>query len=61
MCIGIDAAIKDKKKIVIVLTDGLTPWPEKPIAGVKLIAAITPITPKGKSAPKFIQQVKIGD
>ena len=45
MTIGIKAAIglsgEAKPDIVIVLTDGYTPWPQEPLRGVKLIVALT--------------------
>lgn len=42
MRIGIRAALKTKPKpqVIIVFTDGYTPWPEHPIPGVTLIACI---------------------
>jgi predicted metal-dependent peptidase len=41
MCVGIKAAMESKPKpdVVIVLTDGFTPWPQEPI-GARLIIGI---------------------
>lgn len=38
---GIDAAVADGHRTIIVLTDGGTPWPEKPKRGEKVIAVLT--------------------
>lgn len=41
MRVGIEAALeKGNPNIIVVLTDGYTPWPSKPIPGVKLLACI---------------------
>lgn len=42
MRVGIEEALQQRPKpcAIVVATDGETPWPDKPIAGVKLIALI---------------------
>ncbi len=42
MRLGIDAALKMREppEVIVVATDGETPWPEAPIPGVDLIAAL---------------------
>lgn len=61
MRIGIKAALEAKVKpdIIVVLTDGYTPWPESPIAGVKIIAAIVGANPP--STPEFIKRIEVKD
>ena len=43
MRVGIEAAMQQKLKpeIIIVLTDGGTPWPERPVKGAQLIVGLT--------------------
>jgi predicted metal-dependent peptidase len=59
MRVGIDHALdlRPQPDIVITLTDGYTPWPSAPIAGVKLLACI--IDGDSKSVPDFIYTVRV--
>ena len=43
MCVGIEAALqgKNKAQVVIVLTDGYTPWPTEPLKNATLIVGLT--------------------
>lgn len=43
MRVGIDAALRDRERpdVIIVLTDGYTPWHEEPLKGTTLIVGLT--------------------
>lgn len=59
MRLGIEAAARRplKPHAIIVLTDGETPWPDAPLAGIRVVAAIVG---KGRAeAPEWIKVVKI--
>jgi predicted metal-dependent peptidase len=65
MRVGIEAAAADKRHdphIIVVLTDGMTPWPDKEIPGVSVIAAI--IGDYGATGiyecPPWIKKVLVG-
>jgi predicted metal-dependent peptidase len=62
---GIEAAavLRPKPSIVIVLTDGFTPWPERPPAGVRVIVGLLSegIPPPGWSPPRWARTVVIDD
>lgn len=62
MRIGIDAAMKlqPQPNIIIVLTDGYTPWPENPIPHTKVIAVL--IEHKGSERPpSWIKSIEVDD
>jgi predicted metal-dependent peptidase len=52
MGVGIEAAQKLRASVIIVLTDGYTPWPAEPPKGAQLVIGIlNPTTPWEKSYP----------
>ena len=53
--VGIELALKSRPDVVVVLTDGLTPWPENPLP-IPLIVATT-----YREGPQWAKTVKIGD
>jgi predicted metal-dependent peptidase len=53
--VGIELALKSRPDVVVVLTDGLTPWPESPLP-VPLIVATT-----DREGPPWARTVRIGD
>ncbi|MGW5095518.1 vWA domain-containing protein [Streptomyces nodosus] len=59
MRVGIDAALArpDRPGIVVVLTDGLTPWPAEP-ASCRLIAAL--IGEGAEPPPPWVETVRVG-
>lgn len=59
MRVGIDAAMDARRKpeIVIVITDGYTPWPDKPLKNATLIVALT--TDDDSGVPQWAKTVKI--
>ena len=59
MRVGISQAMETtpKPNIVIVLTDGYTPWPDKPVAGAAVIAGI--IGDCNDKPPAFIKTISI--
>jgi predicted metal-dependent peptidase len=61
MRVGIDAALKLRPRphVIIVLTDGYTPWPSSPPRDVKVIAGI--IDNPNADAPSWITTVPIRD
>lgn len=63
MRIGIEYACKMKPKpgIIVIFTDGFTPWPDEPIPNVKLIAVITGSVPDDWSPPEFIKTLILED
>ncbi|MQY14488.1 hypothetical protein SRB5_46550 [Streptomyces sp. RB5] len=60
MRVGIEAALArpDRPGIVVVLTDGMTPWPEEPTS-CRLIAAL--IGDLGQEPPSWVETVRVGD
>lgn len=60
MRVGIDAALKDRDKpdVVIVLTDGYTPWHDEPLKGTTLIVGLTE-EGAAKSVPDWARVVHI--
>lgn len=60
MRVGVDAAMKDRQKpnVVIVLTDGYTPWHEEPLKGTTLIVGLTEEGAKNK-VPSWARVVLI--
>ena len=61
MCVGIEAAVNGKPKpnIVIVLTDGATPWPTTPISNVRVIAGVIGNERVHSAVPTWIRVVPI--
>lgn len=53
--VGIELALKSKPDVIVVLTDGLTPWPESPLP-VPLIVATTQ-----REGPPWSKTVKLGN
>jgi predicted metal-dependent peptidase len=49
MGLGIEKAVEDGHELVVVLTDGYTPWPEKPPRATVVVGLIHP---KGEEPPK---------
>lgn len=49
MGVGIAAAVKIKSRVIIVLTDGATPWPPQPPPGAQLVVGIV----RPANAPKL--------
>lgn len=49
-----------RPNVIVVLTDGYTPWPTVPIAKVKIVAAIYGDGPSDE-CPPFISIVRVGD
>ncbi|MFI1562343.1 VWA-like domain-containing protein [Streptomyces sp. NPDC020490] len=58
MRVGIDAALaaRDRPSIVVVLTDGLTPWPDE-TPSCRLIAAL--IGPAAPQPPRWVETVRV--
>ncbi|AJT69145.1 hypothetical protein T261_7547 [Streptomyces lydicus] len=58
MRIGIDSALaaRDRPNIVIVLTDGYTPWPDE-VPSCRLIAAL--IGPGAPEPPRWVETVRV--
>ncbi|MEU6077894.1 VWA-like domain-containing protein [Micromonospora sp. NPDC047074] len=59
MRVGIEAALADRPHIVVVLTDGLTPWPATPPGSARVIAGL--IGADGSPPPSWITSVTIDD
>lgn len=58
MRVGIQEAIKQTKpNIIVVLTDGYTPWPSQPAEGVKIIACLVGTT--RDSTPDWMPSVMV--
>jgi predicted metal-dependent peptidase len=53
---GIERAVKDGHELVVVLTDGYTPWPEKPPRATVVVGLIYP---KGQEPPKVPPWAKV--
>ncbi|WP_395109849.1 VWA-like domain-containing protein [Actinomadura sp. SCN-SB] len=60
MRVGIDRALKggDRPNVIIVLTDGYTPWPEEPVT-CRVIAALVGTQPP--DPPGWVESVRVGD
>ncbi|MEU7934777.1 vWA domain-containing protein [Micromonospora echinofusca] len=56
---GIDAALRGRPHVVVVLTDGLTPWPAAPLESVRVIAGL--IGAGAPPPPPWIASVTIDD
>ncbi len=61
MRVGIDAAarLRPEPNVIIVLTDGITPWPEQPPRPRLVCAVISPVPPRG--TPEWAVTVHIPD
>ncbi|GAA3337152.1 VWA-like domain-containing protein [Amorphoplanes nipponensis] len=57
MRVGVAEALKYRPQVVIVLTDGLTPWPDTPPESARLIAAL--IGPAAPRPPDWITTVAV--
>ncbi|WP_149179998.1 DUF2201 family putative metallopeptidase [Streptomyces sp. TRM49041] len=59
MRVGIDAAMarRDRPDIVVVLTDGLTPWPDREPAACRIVAAL--IGPSAPEPPGWVETVRV--
>lgn len=55
--VGIAEALKSRPHVVIVLTDGLTPWPAAPLESTRLIAAL--IGHAAAEPPAWITAVRV--
>ena len=60
MRVGIEAALRRPARphIVVVLTDGLTPWPPAPLSSTRVIAALVGAEPS--APPRWIETVRVG-
>lgn len=64
MRVGIQAAAKHRPNAIVVLTDGYTPWPERRIPGMRLVACLVGADATGPVAgdvPAFIKVVSVPD
>lgn len=55
--VGVEEALRSRPHVVIVLTDGLTPWPAAPLEATRLIAALIGPAPE---PPPWITSVRVG-
>ena len=62
MRLGVKAALDDRPipDVIIVLTDGYTPWPESPVGSTRLIAALVGKQPDTK-VPDWIKRIIVED
>lgn len=58
MCVGIDRAVREGAEVIVVLTDGETPWPNTP-APVPVIAAVYGSDRELALVPKWIKAVDL--
>lgn len=54
MCVGITRACELKASVIVVITDGHTPWPDVPVAGV-----IAVILGDGPTPPTWIKEIRV--
>ncbi|MEO3747495.1 VWA-like domain-containing protein [Plantactinospora sp. B5E13] len=59
MRVGVTEALKGRPHVVVVLTDGYTPWPEAPLESTRLIAGLIGVNPP--EPPPWITTVHITD
>jgi predicted metal-dependent peptidase len=61
MRVGIDAALKLRPRphVIVVLTDGYTPWGDAPVRGVKVVAGI--IGNPNADVPDWVSVVHVGE
>ena len=61
MRVGIEAAAETRPAVIIVITDGFTPWPQTPPPGVAItIAALTDVEAIG-AVPAWINAIDVSD
>jgi predicted metal-dependent peptidase len=55
------AALRPRPSVVIVLTDGYTPWPDQPPPGIRVIVGLLTegMRPPGWAPPEWAQTVVI--
>jgi hypothetical protein len=60
MRVGIEAALRgpETPHVVVVLTDGGTPWPDAPLSTTRVIAALIGTNPP--LPPAWIETVRVG-
>jgi predicted metal-dependent peptidase len=56
---GIQKAVEDGHELVVVLTDGYTPWPEKPPRATVVVGLIHPKGERPPEAPPWAKVVPI--
>jgi hypothetical protein len=59
MRIGINKALEEKPDVIIVMTDGGTPWPAEPLKRTKLIVGL--VGWKEDTAPDWAHTIEIGE
>jgi predicted metal-dependent peptidase len=59
MRVGVEAALRHRPHIIIVLTDGYTPWPAAPPSSARVIAGL--IGADAPAPPEWIATVRIDD
>ncbi len=61
LTVGIDAAIQSRPRpdLVVVITDGWTPWPTSAPRGIRTLAVLLGETPP--ASPRWVQEVVIND
>jgi predicted metal-dependent peptidase len=61
MRVGIDAALKLRPRphVIVVLTDGYTPWGDVPVRGVKVVAGI--VGNPSAEVPEWVSVVHVGE
>ena len=57
------AELRPRPSVVIVLTDGFTPWPEKPPSGIRVVIGLLAegLRPPGWAPPDWARVVTIED
>lgn len=62
MSLGVVQALKDGHDVVVVVTDGYTPWPEKhPRPGAKVVVALVGEPPESWPTPSWAKVVRVDD
>lgn len=62
MGLGVVQALKDGHDVVVVVTDGYTPWPEKhPRPGAKVVVALVGEPPESWPTPSWAKVVRVDD
>lgn len=61
MRVGIESAAEHGARLVICCTDGVTPWPNARIEGLRVIACLTRPESSGYDVPEWIKVVKAYD
>jgi predicted metal-dependent peptidase len=59
MRVGIEAALlgPERPHVVVVLTDGATPWPDAPLSTTRVIAAL--VGPNPPMPPAWIESIRV--